>query len=69
MNLADWNAKRKQYWEDVRRKVTHPEEYANGFDCPECGGHLYDNGRQVSVAPVILQVRCQQCKFKGERYE
>lgn len=69
MNLADWNDKRRQYWADVRRKVTHPEEFSNGFDCPQCvTGALYDTGRVMSQSPTILQVKCK-CGFKGERYE
>jgi hypothetical protein len=69
MNLAEWNKQREQYWRDVRRKVTHPEEFANGFECPECKGALYDTGQVQSTSPTILRVRCQSCNFRGTRYE
>jgi predicted RNA-binding Zn-ribbon protein involved in translation (DUF1610 family) len=69
MTLDEWNEKRKQYWADVRRKVTHPQEFSNGLDCPQCGSQkLYDTGRVLSTSPNILQIKCQ-CGFKGSRYE
>ena len=67
-NLGDWNAKRRAYWAASRDKVMHPERYGNGFECPECGGELYDTGHQLEVAPAILQVRCL-CGYKGKRYD
>jgi transcription elongation factor Elf1 len=69
MNLGEWNRQRAQYWADARRKVTHPDEFSNGFDCPKCGGVLYDTGQLASMHPNILVVKCKACGAKDKRYE
>lgn len=69
-SLGQWNTERKLYWDAVADRVQHPERYTNGLKCPECfNGNLYDTGRVVATGPVSLQVKCQSCDFKGERYE
>lgn len=69
-DLAHWNRERHQHWADMRLKVQHPERFGNGFKCPLCVyGELYDTGGVVSQSPTVLRVKCQQCIFKGERYE
>jgi hypothetical protein len=68
-SLILWNTEREQYWADMARKVQYPEEFQNGFECPECKGALYDTGQMLPTTPTQLRVRCQNCHFRGWRYE
>jgi Zn ribbon nucleic-acid-binding protein len=69
MNLDKWNSDRRQYWDNVARKAQHPEEFSNGFECPECKSDLYDTGQMLYLSPPVQRVRCMNCSFKGERYD
>lgn len=69
IELDEWNKQRRKFWQDCRAFNMQPSLFANGIKCPQCGGNLYDTNRVLSQSPVVLQVKCQGCDFKGERYE
>lgn len=70
-DLEQHNIRRQQAWADKLRKVQHPEEFANGFACPKCGGLLYDTGRVFPGPPSRMRVKCMTstCNFMGEKIE
>lgn len=70
-DLEQHNIRRKQAWADKLRKVTHPEEFPNGFACPKCGYTLYDTGRVHTGPPPRMIVKCmaRTCDFRGEKLE
>ena len=69
-SLDNWNRYRKAYWDAVLKRNTNPELFPNGLKCPDCLGNLYDTLQQMTVhPPITLRVRCQNCKYRGERYE
>ena len=69
VSLDYWNACRKLYWEEVADRVNNPSRHPNGLLCPECYGKLYDTGRSTGGKPSMLQVKCINCDFKGNRSE
>lgn len=70
-SLENWNQQQRRAWADKLKKVTNPELFPNGLECPSCGHGLYDTGQFTPGPPGQLRVKCQntQCNFKGERYE
>ena len=67
--LHDWNEERRQYWADARQAAMEPSRFPNGLACPTCGGHLYDTGQVLTQSPTMMRVKCQNCSYKGERFE
>lgn len=74
VDLDEWNKQRRKFWSDCRAFQSHPNLFANGILCPACAerghvGHLYDTNQVLATNPPVLRVKCQNCDFKGERYE
>jgi RNase P subunit RPR2 len=68
-HLDRWNAYKKSLLDAQRDRLAHPEKYQNGLMCPKCDGTLYDTLQVMSQSPTMLRVKCQNCNFRGERYE
>lgn len=68
-SLAYWNRYRKAYWDAKLKRNVKPELFPNGLVCPDCDQMLYDTMQVFPGTPSKMRVKCQHCKFKGERYE
>jgi hypothetical protein len=68
-HFDSWNAYKKSLLDAQRDRLSNPEKYPNGLTCPKCDWKLYDTLQVVSQSPTMLRVKCQNCNFKGTRYE
>jgi hypothetical protein len=69
VSLEDWNRYRNAYWKAKLVRNFNPELFPNGLKCPECSGALYDTNQVFPGPPSKMRVKCQSCKYRGERLE